>query len=448
MDLKKSIRIQGDQVKSLYRLFEGSVYDYDGTYTLVKKVLKIIGVPMNLKDSRFTHFCWNAYFWFSYINIVVSFVLESASVLETSASGTFLDVFTMMPCVGFLIVALTKTYKIKIHRATFKNLVYELRDMWPNGHIPEEEHQVVNQALRRLKFLVRAYFSCNMILGTIFVIPALYAYIKRLLGYDVALIMPFSYWLPFDPLSDIRYPFVMIVISYHCFQSAFFMVAGDLLLIIFLSHVTTQFSLLAIRINKLFYVPIDEQLIGEYPLGEVSMKIQLHQDKENDPSLVDNEDTEKRIEDELISIILRHQALIRISDEIENMYTFSLLVNFMNSSVIICFCLFCIAFFEKWNEFNYKVFFITAISQTGILCWYGQLLKDTSTGVAEALYNCGWYVAAHNVKKSILIMIHRSQKEVHITTYGFTIISLESYATILKTSWSYFTLLINVMYQD
>ncbi|XP_069363098.1 odorant receptor 85b-like [Maniola hyperantus] len=294
----------------------------------------------------------------------------------------------MMPCVGFLIVALTKTYKIKIHRATFEKLVYELRDMWPNGHIPEEEYQAVSQGLRQLKFLVRG------------------------------------------------------------FQSAFFMVAGDLLLIIFLSHVTTQFTLLAIRINKLFYVPIDDQLVAEYPLGEVSKKLQLFQDRENNPSLVDNEDPEKRIEDELISIILRHQALIRISEEIENMYTFSLLVNFMNSSVIICFCLFCIAFFEKWNEFNYKVFFVTAISQTGILCWYGQRLKDTSTGVAEALYNCGWYVAAHNIKKSILIMILRSQKEVHITTYGFSIISLESYATILKTSWSYFTLLIKIMYQE
>nr|XP_034837092.1 odorant receptor 85b-like [Maniola hyperantus] len=431
-------------------VFEGSVHDYDETYTLVNKVLKIIGVPLSLKDSKFARFCWNAYFWFTYINIVVSFFLESANVLQTATSGTFLDLFTMMPCVGFLIVALTKTYKIKIHRATFEKLVYELRDMWPNGHIPEEEYQAVSQGLRQLKFLVRAYFSCNMILGTIFVIPVIYTYIKRLLGYDVTLILPFSYWLPFDPLKDIKYRFVsvLIIMIYHCFQSAFFMVAGDLLLIIFLSHVTTQFTLLAIRINKLFYVPIDDQLVAEYPLGEVSKKLQLFQDRENNPSLVDNEDPEKRIEDELISIILRHQALIRISEEIENMYTFSLLVNFMNSSVIICFCLFCIAFFEKWNEFNYKVFFVTAISQTGILCWYGQRLKDTSTGVAEALYNCGWYVAAHNIKKSILIMILRSQKEVHITTYGFSIISLESYATILKTSWSYFTLLIKIMYQE
>ncbi|XP_061380148.1 odorant receptor 4-like [Danaus plexippus] len=101
-------------------------------------------------------------------------------------------------------------------------------------------------------------------------------------------------------------------------------------------------------------------------------------------------------------------------------------------------------FVEKWNDFIYKLFFITAISQIWILCWYGQHLVDTSAGVGEALYNSAWYVSSNSIKKSILIMIHRSQRRVHITTFGFSTVSMECYATILKTSWSYFTLLINL----
>ncbi|XP_052744962.1 odorant receptor 67c-like [Bicyclus anynana] len=377
--------------------------------------------------------------------------LEAINMLQTAADGSFLDLFTMMPCVGYLLVALAKALKIKMNRSVFENLVSELRDMWPHGQIPQDEHEVLSTALNQLKLLVRAYFSCNMMLGSIFILPVLFVYIKSWLGYDVQFILPFGYWLPFDPYQDIKYLFeiVFFVMTCHCFLSALSMMAGDLLFIVCLSHITTQFALLLVRIDKLFHVPIDDQLVETYPLG---MYLPFTKNKqqleiENNPSSIDDNDRDKRIEEELVFIIERHRALIRLSSDIENMYTFSLLVNFMNSSVIICFCLFCVAFVEKWNEFIYKIFFTTAISQTFILCWYGQRLMDTSTGVGEALYNCGWYTATHKTKKSILIMIHRAQKEVHITTYGFSVISLASYATILRTSWSYFTLLIN-MYKE
>jgi hypothetical protein len=46
------------------------------------------------------------------------------------------------------------------------------------------------------------------------------------------------------------------------------MLSGDLLFCIFVSHITTQFDLLSVRIRKLIYVPIDQQLIRGYPLGK------------------------------------------------------------------------------------------------------------------------------------------------------------------------------------
>lgn len=48
-----------------------------------------------------------------------------------------------------------------------------------------------------------------------------------------------------------------------------FMLPTDALFWVFLSHITTQFDLLAIRLKKMFYVPLDEQLIKEYPLGNI-----------------------------------------------------------------------------------------------------------------------------------------------------------------------------------
>ncbi|CAH2218261.1 jg16564 [Pararge aegeria aegeria] len=147
-----------------------------------------------------------------------------------------------------------------------------------------------------------------MMLGSIFVIPGVYVYIKRSIGYEIPQTLPFGYWLPFDPYQDIKYLFetVFVVMTCHCFLSALFMMAGDLLLMTFLSHITTQFALLEVRIKKLFDVPIDDQLVEAYPLGEVREKR-----LENDATSNHDEELENGIEKKLIFIIQRHRALIR-----------------------------------------------------------------------------------------------------------------------------------------
>ncbi|XP_050357344.1 odorant receptor 4-like [Nymphalis io] len=425
------------------KVYKGNVDDYDKTYVLAKKILKMIGLPLTEKLTKFSSFCWNSFFWFNFANILLSTALETTNLFVHASIGTFLDLFKMMPCVGFLLVAIAKAYKIKRYWSVFENLALEPRAMWPTGDITEEEHKVISDALDRLKIVLKVYFLCNAMLASIFTLPSMIAWIKNRTGHDVELIFGFSYWLPFDPFQGNRYEIVYFIQTFHCFLSAGFMVCGDLLFCIFLSHITTQFSLLAIRINRLLYVPIDDQLVESYTLAKYT-KIRTNM---NDIESVYDNDAEQRYNEEFISIVKRHRALIRLSSDVENMYTFTLLVNFINSSVIICFCLFCCAVIEKWNEFNYKIFCLTSILQIWMLCWYGQQLLDTSTGVADALYNCGWYMASKGMKKSVLIMMQRSQSEVYVTTYGFSIVSLDSYATILKTSWSYFTLLIN-MYKE
>ncbi|KAH9643147.1 hypothetical protein HF086_010599 [Spodoptera exigua] len=113
-----------------------------------------------------------------------------------------------------------------------------------------------------------------------------------------------------------------------------FMLCGDLLFCIFLSHITTQFDLLAVRIRRLVYVPVDKQLVHTYPLGYAQKNkdiIETFTDK----------DWETRHQRDLSEIIERHRALIRLSGDVEHLFSFALLVNFFNSSIIICFCGFC-----------------------------------------------------------------------------------------------------------
>lgn len=49
------------------------------------------------------------------------------------------------------------------------------------------------------------------------------------------------------------------------------MLVGDILFCVFLSHITVQFDLLCVKIKRVFYVPVDQQLIPEYPLGKITI---------------------------------------------------------------------------------------------------------------------------------------------------------------------------------
>ncbi|XP_028031825.1 odorant receptor 4-like [Bombyx mandarina] len=368
--------------------------------------------------------------------------------VQTASGGSFQDaveIFRMMPCVGYLLLAMAKSYKIVYYRPIYENLIYELRDMWPKGCVADEEHAIICTALKQLNYVVQGYYWCNNALLVIFLSPPFVEIIKQVAGWDVPLILPFFYWFPFDPFQRIYYETILIFQTWHGLITIWFMLCGDLLFCIFLSHISTQFDLLAVRIKRMVYVPVDKQLIEEYPLGEYSRNF-LVKEKSAIDSYTEKQ-WEERFQNEVTEIVLRHRALIRLSGDVEELFSFALLVNFFNSSIIICFCGFCCVIVEKWNEMIYKSFLTTALSQTWLLCWYGQRLLESSEGVSDALYNSGWYNVSKKIKGSILIMLHRAQKEVHVTTYGFSVISLSSYTTIIKTSWSYFTLLLNIYKQ-
>nr|QZH55133.1 odorant receptor 37 [Achelura yunnanensis] len=421
---------------------------YDETYTIPMAVLKLVGLRVTRQDRPAVRLAWNVFYWFEFANLFVVTWLELINMVETARGGSFQDaveIFRMMPCVGYLLLAMAKSYKIVYYRPIYENLVSELRDMWPRGALTIEEYSIIDIALAQLKYVVNGYYWCNNALLVIFLSPPFVEIIKRASGADMALILPFFYWFPFDPFQKVYYEIILMFQTWHGLITIWFMLCGDLLFCIFISHITTQFDLLSVRIKRLVYVPVDRQLIQEYPLGKSSAEYECT-DIEN-VDRYSEEDWERRLGEEVAQIIQRHRALIRLSSDVEELFSFALLVNFFNSSIIICFCGFCCVVVEKWNEMVYKSFLTTALSQTWLLCWYGQRLLEASEGVADALYNSGWYRACKQIKSSILIMIHRSQKQVCVTTYGFSVISLASYTMIIKSSWSYFTLLLNVYKQ-
>ncbi|XP_053619376.1 odorant receptor 4-like [Plodia interpunctella] len=351
-----------------------------------------------------------------------------------------IQIFIMVPCAGYALLALTNCYKIVSHREIFENLVNDLRDMYPRGEVTEEQHQIISKANSIVSYVVRGYYYSNALLLIAYMSRPYIATLKRHLGYDAPKEMLLLYYFPFDALQPVVFEVITVVQTWQGTVAVLSLQCGVMMFCILLSHIAVQFDLLSLRVQGLVQVSTDDQLPPTYPLnkyGSIS--------KNCVKSVTDDGDSETRIREELDNIISRHRTLIRLAGDVEDLMSLPLLLIFANSIIIICFCGFCAVIVEKISDVVYKTFLVTALLQIWLVCSYGQRLVESSEGFSEALYKCGWYKTSIRNRKTIFIMMHRSQKAVRVTTYGFqTVLCLASYTTVIKTSWSYLSLLLNV----
>lgn len=65
-----------------------------------------------------------------------------------------------------------------------------------------------------------------------------------------------------------------------------------------------------------------------------------------------------------------------------------------------------------------------------IHCWYGNQISVYSTEVAVAAYNCNWVDADDDIRKSLLLIILRAQRECYLTVGKFSKVTLETFLNV------------------
>ncbi|XP_050460093.1 uncharacterized protein LOC126855989 [Cataglyphis hispanica] len=92
------------------------------------------------------------------------------------------------------------------------------------------------------------------------------------------------------------------------------------------------------------------------------------------------------------------------------------------------------------------LFVLVFISILYMFCanYLGQNLTNHNNYVFVSVYNVQWYLAPLCVQKIILFLLQKNSQEFTISVCGLFIASLEGFATLVKTSVSYFTVIYSV----
>ncbi|XP_024891693.1 odorant receptor 4-like isoform X2 [Temnothorax curvispinosus] len=161
----------------------------------------------------------------------------------------------------------------------------------------------------------------------------------------------------------------------------------------------------------------------------------------------DNEKTHDSFVTVITKIVRKHQKIINLSENIENLYSYIALVQFLSNTVMICSIGFLVVTAIGSPNASVKIvrsllFYAVTNLEAFIFCFSGEYLSNKSKAIGNAAYNSAWYDMKAKDRRVLLFIILRSQRQLQFTAGKMAVLSLEYFTTIIKASGSYLSVLL------
>ncbi|KAG5331750.1 OR4 protein, partial [Acromyrmex charruanus] len=160
-----------------------------------------------------------------------------------------------------------------------------------------------------------------------------------------------------------------------------------------------------------------------------------------------NEDKHKSVAATTSKIIQKHQKIISFSRNIEVLYSYIALLQFVSNTIMICSIGFVIVTAigspNAVEQIMKSVLFYTITNlEAFIFCYAGEYLNNKSKEIGVAAYNCEWYDLKSTESRILLFIILRSQKQLTLTVGKMMDLSLQAFTSIMNASGSYLSMLL------
>ncbi|KAG5679903.1 hypothetical protein PVAND_009439 [Polypedilum vanderplanki] len=289
------------------------------------------------------------------------------------------------------------------NKKEINKIVDMLKELFPKTQKDQEKYQIKIYHKSLVKF-VKFYIAITSVLMFVFSLSTISKMIEDGIKVNE------DTWLP--EFLDRRNPYVFAVFSSCLFWITLGCVipqiASNLIIGLFVSNLKIQFEIL-----------------------KVDIKAAL-----NDPNLTLKE---------FKVLIVQHNKLIDISNRLRKLFSMILLLEFIQSSLVIS-CTTAQLLFMKGVDFiAFIVNFLFSFIHYYFPYYYGQLLYDSSQIVLHAIEESNWYNIKNNeVKKALILMTQSSRNAKYLTGSEFVIIYRPTYRKVLMTSYSFISLLLQL----
>ncbi|XP_068629238.1 odorant receptor 4-like [Battus philenor] len=377
--------------------------------------MQCIGFSFTVPKRPSSYYRQKLLFLLSICGIFYHFLSEFVYIILTFWNSPRIEnVVPLLHTFGYGVLAVSKGLVLWYKKNVLKQLLLELRDIWPMSPIEEDSQNIKSKSLSGLRTAHRWYFGLNLSGVWFYSLTPIGIYFIRLFkGQNAEIGFVWASWYPFDKNKFVIHIFVYIFEVFSGQTCVFIMICTDLLFSGMTSHIGMLLRLLQRKLKSLAFV---------------------------------NKSDDEYYE-EILSNIKLHQRLISYCNNLEELYSLVNLINIVFSSINICCVLFVIVLLEPFMVLSNKLFLGSSLIQIGLICWYADDIYHANADIASAAYTSSWYKTSPRCRRALLFLIQRSQKPIAFTAMKFTNISLVTYSAILTRSYSYFTLLYT-MYSD
>lgn len=293
--------------------------------------------------------------------------------------------------IGYIGLAIVKSISISSKIKEFKDLIETLNDLFPKSKEEQKAFGVVNyrKGYRRME---NFFIYLNVSVGVFFTVVPIVKFLVSGIWINK---LPFDSWFPFDEYDPRCYNFILLSEIFCSIMTLAVMLGSDLCLISFIILISMKFDVLCQRLQQL----------------EDSESIDVHK--------------------KFVEFVKLHETLIRLSKNLEKIFTYPIFINFFGSSIFICLNVHQASMETSIaNYFRSANLIIASMLQIFLICYYGNKLTSAAENLTNAVFNSGWNKQMRDRKYFLLMMIQRSQKPTVLSALKFSAVSLRSFTTV------------------
>ncbi|GAB1863066.1 Odorant receptor [Camponotus japonicus] len=324
------------------------------------------------------------------------------------------DVFDLMDCftsfLGFLKLMIKFAF-FWLNQRLFDEILTMMAEDWNDCKSDIEMHEAINKA-KASSHIANAMITLHTVVVLFYGIGIILANVD-VTNRTIELPHIYKAVVPFSINTQHTYKIVLIVELIHLITCSWGLGILNALLLILILHVGGQIDILRYWLAK----------------------------------LLSKENKHKSIAIIMKKIIRKHQKIIYFTKNIESLYTFIALMQFISNIMMICIIGFLII--TALGNPNATEKIMRAISyysvtnvEAFIFCYAGEYLINKSKAIGLAAYNVAWYELEPEYNRILLFIILRAQKQLTLTVGKMTDLSLQCFASIMNSAGSYLSVLL------
>ncbi|XP_063982157.1 odorant receptor Or1-like [Diachasmimorpha longicaudata] len=288
-------------------------------------------------------------------------------------------------------------------------------DHYPHKPMHVDEENIQNMFTRRIR-LIFILYAGQLEIGVWFM--SIFVYLQKLpFG-----VLPYKAWIPWDYSAPKMYWFLYWFQMISVIIGANVVSASDTLISGFMILICGQLNILKCRL---------ERVIEEFGIEADSKSKRIRSD------------LEKICERRITACVEYHCAIFEMATKINSLFSIVIFLQYTASSIILCVSVLIMSQIPVSSPKFMSLFSYVwcMILEIFMLCASGNTATIECENLNQDLYCTKWHRLTNRTEKYLLLLMARTLRPIVFVSGHIVVLSLESFAKLLKLSYSVYTVL-------